>query len=217
MNTYHKIQTVFKRDPETKFKTLLEEQYSMLEFEFLQHNEWVWTEKIDGTNIRVIYDGFIEAMTPSLNPQIKGKTDNAQIPIFLLEKLQSIFLPQKLSEIFDSQVCLYGEGYGARIQKGGGNYRADNGFVLFDIKVGDWWLKREDVEKIAGQLNLEVAPIIGTGDLLDMVERVRDGFNSQWGDFIAEGIVARPAVELKARDGRRIITKIKYKDFARQY
>ena len=41
----------------------------------------------------------------------------------------------------------------------------------------------------------------------------RKGFSSQWGDFIAEGIVARPKVEMKTRRGDRIITKIKYRDF----
>ncbi len=30
MNTYHKIQTVYKRGPETKYKTLLEGQYSLI-------------------------------------------------------------------------------------------------------------------------------------------------------------------------------------------
>ena len=35
MKKYHKIQTVFKRDPETKNKFLLEGQYSLDEFEFL--------------------------------------------------------------------------------------------------------------------------------------------------------------------------------------
>ena len=44
-------------------------------------------------------------------------------------------------------------------------------------------------------------------------ELARKGFNSYWGDFKAEGIVARPAFELKARNGKRLITKIKYKDF----
>ena len=29
MNEYHKIQTVFKRDPETKYKTLLIGEYSV--------------------------------------------------------------------------------------------------------------------------------------------------------------------------------------------
>jgi hypothetical protein len=40
------------------------------------------------------------------------------------------------------------------------------------------------------------------------------GFTSTWGDFQAEGIVARPAVEMKTRSGHRIITKVKCKDFA---
>ena len=77
-------------------------------------------------------------------------------------------------------------------------------------------MRREDVEEIGKQLNLEVAPIIGYGTLDDMVSRVKEGFDSRWGDFIAEGIVARPATELKARNGDRIITKLKYKDFPRE-
>ncbi len=56
-------------------------------------------------------------------------------------------------------------------------------------------------------------PIIGTGTLGDMVDNVKSGFNSQWGDFQAEGIIARPSIELKARNGGRIITKLKCKDF----
>ena len=37
MKEYHKIQTVFKRDPDTKFKTLLHGEYSLPEFEFLKN------------------------------------------------------------------------------------------------------------------------------------------------------------------------------------
>ena len=72
---------------------------------------------------------------------------------------------------------------------------------------------RPDVEDIARKLNLDVVPIIGSGTLYDMVEKVKGGFNSQWGSFLAEGIVARPSVELKTRRGDRLITKIKCKDF----
>jgi len=48
-----------------------------------------------------------------------------------------------------------------------------------------------------------------------MIAMVKEGFNSQWGNFIAEGIVARPSCELLDRRGNRIITKLKYKDFDR--
>lgn len=211
MKQYHKIQTVFKRDPETKFKTLLVGDYSIPEFEYLKDNEWVYTEKVDGTNIRVIFNS--DQIT------FGGKTDNAQIPAKLVERLNERFLDKidLFRELFgkdgNSETCLYGEGYGSKIQKGGGNYRQDQDFVLFDIKIGDWWLQRKDIEDIAQKLDIDVVPIIGHGILIDAVEKTKIGFNSQWGDFIAEGIVARPATELKTRNGQRIITKIKHKDF----
>jgi hypothetical protein len=110
------------------------------------------------------------------------------------------------------QICLYGEGYGAKIQKGG-LYRPDQSFVLFDVWINGWWLKRKDVHDIAAKLNIDRVPIIGTGTLQAMEHMVRQGFNSQWGPFPAEGIVARPAVELRTRRGDRVITKLKTRDF----
>ncbi len=208
MKTYHKIPTVYARDPETNYKSLLIGQFATPELDYLQHNIWVFTEKVDGTNIRVMFE----------NGQITlgGKTDKAQIPASLENKLNEIFLPQieTFKELFnDAEVCMYGEGYGPKIQKGGGNYRKDQSFVLFDIRIGEWWLKREDVEDIAKKFGLDVVPIIGEGTLREMVNKTKNGFNSVWGDFMAEGIVARPKTELIARNGLRIITKIKFKDF----
>lgn len=60
---------------------------------------------------------------------------------------------------------------------------------------------------------LDIVPIIGRGSLFNMIDMARDGFDSTWGPFRAEGIVARPACELKTRNGSRIITKIKHRDF----
>ncbi len=208
LKEYHKIQTVYKRDPATKHKTLIEGDFSLPEFKFLQNNEWIFTEKVDGTNVRVIFnEGTIT---------FGGKTDRAQIPILLMNRLNNKFLLKidDFKKVFgDNNVCLYGEGYGAKIQKGGGKYRQDQDFVLFDVKVDEWWLQRRDVEDIAKKLEIDIVPIIGVGTLHEMVKMAKTGFNSLWGDFIAEGIVARPAIELKFRNGDRIITKIKYKDF----
>lgn len=207
MKEYHKIQTVFLRDPNTKFKTLLEGEFALPEFKYLANNEWVFTEKVDGTNVRVMFDGS--------QITFGGKTDDAQIPALLVIRLQDMFLPQieTFKEKFADGVCLYGEGYGAKIQKGGGNYRQNQDFVLFDVKIGDWWLERSSVEEIASTMSLDIVPIIGTGTLYDMVEKTRCGFNSIWGNFKAEGIVARPVCELKSRNGSRIITKLKNRDF----
>jgi len=206
MDKYHKIQTVFKRNPETNNKTLLEDEYSMPEFEYLKFDRWVFTEKVDGTNIRIKWDG--ESLS------LGGKTDNAQIPTGIVDFFQNAILPRKsiFASIFDCPICIYGEGYGAKIQSGG-NYRQDQSIVVFDIKIDDFWLLREDVLDISNKLGLDIVPVIGTGTLKDMVLTVKRGFNSIWGDFTAEGIVARPEVELKTRRGDRIITKLKHKDF----
>jgi len=208
MKEYHKIQTVFKRDPETNHKNLLEGEYTLPEFDFLKNNQWVFTEKVDGTNIRVGFE----------NGEIifGGRTDRAQIPATLVQRLHERFLPMAgiFSEIFGAaEICLYGEGYGAKIQKGGGSYRQDQDFVLFDVLVGEWWLQRRDVEDVALKLGLDIVPIVGKGTLVEMVENARNGIGSTWGDFQAEGYVARPETELKDRSGKRLITKIKCRDF----
>ena len=213
MKEYHKIQTVFKRDEKTK--QIIVGDYSLPDFEYLKDNEWVFTEKVDGTNIRVMWNGS--------SVVFGGKTDNAQIPIKLLYALQELFEGTVKRELFKSvfsgtepgevSVCLYGEGYGATIQKGGGNYLSGQSFVLFDVLINGMWLERENVEDIANKFGLKIVPIIGNGNLSQAIEMTRKGFSSQWGDFIAEGIVARPKVEMKTRRGDRIITKIKYRDF----
>lgn len=207
MKEYHKIQTVFLRDPAAKFKTLLNGEFAKPEFEYLANLDWLFTEKVDGTNIRVVFDGQLISFY--------GKTDGSQIPAFLLNKLRSKFDPfiEQFAEMFPDGVCFYGEGYGAKIQKGGGNYRQDQDFVLFDVKVSDWWLERKNVEDVAARFHLDVVPVIGVGTLYTAIEKTRVGFTSLWGDFTAEGIVARPAIELKNRAGERVITKIKHRDF----
>ena len=112
MNTYHKIQTVFKRDPDNNYKTLLERQFSRPEFEYLADCVWVFTEKVDGTNIRVMWDG--------VKVIFGGKTDNAQLHAQLVQHLRDTFTEDLMMEAFGAEgnVCLYGEGYGAGIQKG---------------------------------------------------------------------------------------------------
>jgi hypothetical protein len=169
---------------------------------------------VHNTNVRVGWDGD--------KATFSGRTDNSQMYVPLITRLNELFgNPDIFRETFTpdnsvdaTDVTLYGEGFGSRIQKGGGNYIKDGvDFVLFDIRIGNWWLKQEDVNVIAEKLGIKTVPIIGYGTLQDMLDKVGLGFNSAWGDFPAEGIVARTIVGLKDRGGRRIITKLKTKDF----
>lgn len=210
VSEYHKIQTIFKRDMASKTKSLIVGDWTKPEFEYLANNVWQFTEKVDGTNIRVsLFHGEIA---------FGGRTDAAAIPAPLVGRLNERFMSadgkEKLMAAFpDCEAILYGEGYGPKIQKGGGLYRADQDFVLFDVRVGHWWLGRSDVEDVATKLGLDVVPIIGEGTLHSAVIHARAGIRSTWGDFEAEGIVARPKVELKTRSGERLIAKIKCRDF----
>lgn len=209
MSEYHKIQSIFKRDMQSPRKTLIEGDWTLPEFEYLANNVWTFTEKVDGTNIRVIFkDGGVT---------FGGRTENAQIPAQLVTRLNERFLPMaaRLAEVFrDGSAVLYGEGYGVKIQKGGGNYRQDQDFVLFDVNVSGWWLQRTDVDDVAQKLGIDIVPVIGEGTLHDAVARAKAGIRSMWGNFQAEGIVARPKTELKTRSGQRLIAKIKCCDFS---
>lgn len=210
MEAYPKIQTVWLRDPATKFKSLLREQWAKPEFGYLADREWEFTEKVDGTNVRIIWDGDMLSYG--------GRDNISQIPQFLLGRLEEIFEPQLdvfVSKFGSNQVCLYGEGYGNKIQHGGHLYiPGGTNFILFDVKVGGWWLERDSIADVAASFNIDTVPVIGSGTLLDMVELVENRLLSQFGDFVAEGIVARPGVQLFNRFGERVITKIKSKDFA---
>ena len=146
MIKYHKIETLYNRDMEGS-KRLIIGDFRNEAVEFLKNNTWVFTTKIDGTNIRVFWDGH----TVSFG----GRTDNADIPIRLLEKLEKVFSTKEAEEIFEQKfgetpMLLVGEGYGGKIQKGN-NYKPEEDFILFDVFApeSDMWLKREDVEDIA--------------------------------------------------------------------
>lgn len=205
MNEYHKIQTVWLRDPETKHRTLIEDAWAKPEFDYLKDVEWVFEEKIDGTNMRldlVNADKFV----------VGGRTANAQIPAFLMDRMQEIGV--RASGLGFSGMTLYGEGYGNKIQKVGSKYIPDGvDFVLFDVFCRDIWLERHNVAEIADTLDIGHAPVEGMGKLRDAIDIARMGFNSWWGDFPAEGLIMRPKTELLNRRGHRIITKIKSKDF----
>ncbi len=138
--------------------------------------------------------------------------------------LEKLFPVAALMEVFPDnegeEVILYGEGIGPKIQKVGKLYRPNGpDFVLFDVKVAGWWLERKDVLDVAQKLDLYMAPGVESGGTLAEAEAfVTAGFESEISETPgtpAEGLILRPHVQLFARDGSRIITKIKTKDFQR--
>lgn len=209
METYHKINGLYKRDDKGNFT----QEFAQPEFGYLFNNTWVGTEKIDGTNIRIHWDGK--------DIEIRGRTNNADIPAFLMDRLNTLVKEMNWNNAFPpdvenpaSNVILFGEGYGAKIQKGGGDYIPNgNDFILFDVKIGSWWMKREAVDEIATKLGIKSVPVLFRGPLWKAIEMVKYGFDSTIGTAKAEGLVLVPEIDLFARNGSRIITKLKVKDF----
>ena len=68
---------------------------------------------------------------------------------------------------------------GMKIQKGGGRYIKDEvSFILFDVKIDKWWLRRPDIEEIAGDLAIKVVPVIGYMTFEEAIEYVSNGYKS---------------------------------------
>ena len=210
MKEYHKINTVFERDTDGT-KKLIEGRYRDETVEYLANNPWVFTEKIDGTNVRIHWDGHSIAFG--------GRTDKAEIPKHLLAKLTEMFMTDESEQLFeqifgDKEVILFGEGYGSKIQKVGSQYRPDVDYILFDVMVEGMYLQREDVEQIATSFGLEIVPVIMVGTIREAVDFVKTKPASTIGTAKMEGLVGHPKVEMLNRRGNRIIVKIKVKDFA---
>lgn len=210
MKEYIKITTLWGRE-DARPHNMIIGKYAKPEFELLKDVEWTFTEKVDGTNVRVMWDG---------NRVIfGGKTDNAQLPTPLFYALEALFMgqanEQKFEEIFGKEpACLYGEGFGNKIQAVGSQYKPDGvDFILFDVKIGDWWLERHNVEDVAQKLDIKVVPVVLKGTLQEASDMVAKGFKSTLADLEAEGLVGTPSTTLLTRKGERIITKIKHRDY----
>ncbi len=115
-------------------------------------------------------------------------------------------------------VVLYGEGVGPKIQKGKHGF-TDYEVILFDVKIGKYWLRREHVDEIGKAIGLKTVPVVERTTLSEaislMTDRAQKGEEreSVFGDWKSEGLVGVPSLGLLDRSGQRIVTKLKYADF----
>lgn len=212
MKEYEKIETIYMRDV-CGTKKLVEGLFRNPTVEYLANNEWEWTEKVDGTNVRIFWDGH--------KVEFGGRTDKAQMPVALLSKLNDYFGGEMNAQLFEQafgnrEAIIFGEGYGAKIQNGG-TYVEDGksvNFIMFDLMIGDNYQSRESVESCAKMFGVKTVPIVGRGNLEEAVKFVKRHPMSMVGPGTheMEGIVCRPAVELRDRCHNRVIVKIKWED-----
>lgn len=208
MIEYPKIETVFVRDEKTR--RVLPDQLRLPEFGAVR--SWSVSEKIDGTNIRVGREGGVVRIT--------GRTDNAQFSVPAMDYLRGVFTREALAGFTDDDFVVFGELYGPKIQKGGG-YAPSLRVRLFDVLVGSWWLKREDVAGIAQAIGIGVAPELPTISevprtveaLAAVVDASRVATEDGGSGIRAEGVVCRSDPLMLTRGGNRVMWKLKFRDF----
>lgn len=205
MNEYRKIANVFKFDAKYKNIVGLNEPFNSL-----KNLIWVGTEKVDGTNIRIIWDGY--------KIEIKGRTDNAQFQGELYDTLSQMFLTKEMEYVFEQifenkEVVIYGEGYGPKIQTGGSLYSDKPKFIVFDINIDGHYLKRANVLDICEKLNLDVVPDIFLGTIDEAKKFVSKHPSSTINEkHEMEGLVLELPLEIFDKNGNPLKCKVKYRD-----
>lgn len=201
MTTYPKIRNLYKRSEDGKTVT---DEYAHPFFESLMDTRMLGTEKINGMNIRIMYENGLF--------RFGGKSDSAMIPGGLFNHLNRVV--SRITDHPAPSYTLYGEGYGAGIQNGS-HYSLSQEFILFDVRIGDTWLRFDDVMDIGLKLTIPTVPLIFEDSTLSyMACCVADGMKSEISNEDMEGIVVRPSYELSFSNGERVMIKLKTKDLA---
>ena len=181
---------------------------------FIPLDELVFTEKIDGTNMGIrIDDGkvnTIQKRNSICNRENKGEAFYFELG----DKITEIIYNKNIEEL--SNVIIYGELCGVKIQKGG-NYFADRRFLIFDIydlnkNIFFTW---DAVKHFSSELGVEHVPEIiytkdnlGVENVKEFVKNLKSFYNPKYN---AEGIVIRYRKDVC--NTRRWVAKIRNKDF----
>lgn len=203
---FQKIPGPFKRDPQTN-KVVFGEWTSEALADLSNAGLWVATEKVDGTNIRILWDGH--------EVNFGGRTERAELPVPLLTHLQETFHEEVFEQTFgETPVVLFGEGYGGKIQ-GGGKYSPTQTFVGFDVAVNGKYLRPGDAEGVfLDWFQIPFVPVRGVDlTLWEAIDKVEKRFDSAWEGVEPEGLVLRTRQGLQDHRGNRLIVKIKGVDF----
>lgn len=223
---YPKIDSLFKREGYDYAKTgikpngkqLLIGEYAREEFESISW--WHVEEKINGMNIRVLYEKQEGTHGPIDWVAYRGRTDSAVLPSQLGSWLREHLSIQKLAQQFVDarEVVLFGEGYGPGIQQGD-YYSREQKFFLFDAVIDGHWLSKDKVKTLGYELeiydNLIDVGILSTQEIVEFVK-------SKPFSHLAlmetnekrtmEGVIARAHPLMFCRSRHPIMFKLKCKD-----
>lgn len=239
MIKYSKIQTLYTRDDKFKVTPVVREKEDTI-LALSKMTDIIVEEKIDGTNAQIeLY--FHEAIltAPAIGFYNRSNEILDKDIMFIGETLEKVIDLKKLRKWYYKEFCLdkdgkqkemgadvriFGEVFGDKIQKNIYTPKGVRDFRVFDIQVGSRWLSPKGRNEICNLLELKVVPKVVTlpkfppfGECWDMF--FKTGYNKsllakKYGrDELLEGYILRPKVSLYCNNGKRVMGKIKRKDF----
>lgn len=118
-------------------------------------------------------------------------------------------------ELVGTEVVVFGEAYGGSQQGQKWRYGDKLKFVVFEVKVGDYWLNVPNADQVCQSLGLEFVyyKMIPTDMASIDAERDAPSEQAKRNGVVApcprEGVVLRPVIELLKNNGERICAKHK--------
>lgn len=208
MVEYQKIETLFRFDPPTH--TYKREYYNPI-VGYLADLPWICSEKFDGTNVRVHWDGH--------RVEWAGRTDASELPKEADALLSATFGTPEAEVTFEQtfgekDAILFMECYGGKVQ--GGIYGGKERLIGFDVMVGGIYLDKSQVGPIMSEFGVEAVEFFEVPNLRKAIEivwdwapasHVEDGKQTR-----IEGLVCVPLRRLYDHMGHRICVKIKRRD-----
>lgn len=206
MIEYQKIETLHAFDQETK--KYKKDYYNPI-VAYLAPLPWICSEKFDGTNIRVHYDGH--------RVEWSGRTDKSTLPAEIEKLLSDTFGESEIifeQNFEDKDVILFMECYGGKVQ--GGIYGGKERLIGFDVMVNGTYLDKSQVADVMGKFGVEAVEFFEVPNLAEAerialewapATHVEDGKKTR-----IEGLVCVPKARLYDFRGHRICVKIKHRD-----
>ena len=132
---------------------------------------------------------------------------------------QEYLLKRFTEEFPNSDVVIYGESYGGKLQGMSKTYGTSLKFVAFDVKIDEKWLNVPNAEDVCLKFELEFVDYNKVSTDLEELNAQRDLDstqairNIQEEGKIREGVILRPLIEVTLNNGNRIIAKHKRDEF----
>lgn len=208
--------------PDSQSKVLVDlynSQYRTKEIAYLWANPWTVKRKLDGENIRIYWNGE-QALW-------NGKTNKFQCSAEFQDYMNSTFLEEIFEDKFgrEKEVYIYGEKVGPKTQGNELGLDKDE-LVIFDVEINGTFLNKDDIMDVASCFGIKSVydymdgALASIGEAINPIEsnleyfinEVAEGELSGW-----EGIVCTPACNIKDHNGKRIIVKIKNKDYNKEW